>query len=196
MLNIDEVIARNNEQVNALQVIQKFAQYIPNGTPEDFVLRRTQGQEVVNVHGYSPTALHGSTMWKIKQDRIRDAAAAAHHYTGDWHFDQEEALAGPTTSIVFSAILWHPSTSSLGTEVHEGDTFKSSATEPTRFFTGKPTPHGSRGSTYLQNGEIFPASYMYHRAPANLSQQRHFSTTKRYTAQVTFQFAVQLAFQL
>lgn len=189
MRNIDEVIAHHNEQANALQVIQKFEQYIPHGTPEDFVLRKTRGQDVVTVHGHSPRDHNGNTMWTIEQGNTHDTAAAGHHYTGNWHFDQEEELEGRTTSIVFSAILWHPSTSSLGTEVHEGNAFESSATEPKMFFTGEPTPHGSIESRHLKNGEIFPASYMYHRAPANLSQQHHFYTTTRYTAQVTFQFA-------
>ena len=95
MHNIDDVLARQNEQTSAQQVVDKFTQYISRssgpGKAEDFVLRRTRGQRVESVHGSSPTTVHGyPPEWEIQISKPwNDTAAGGSHYTGDWHFDQE-----------------------------------------------------------------------------------------------------------
>ena len=114
------------------------------------------------------------------------------HYTGDWHFDNEDPLPEiefKPSEIMFSAILWKDETLSLGTEMYMGKEVKSSWDKASKVFV----PVGDddeqsflltslEGNTQRSaNGQIVPVSYMYHRGPVGLQLPKD---VFRYTIQV------------
>ena len=114
------------------------------------------------------------------------------HYTGDWHFDNEDPLPEiefKPSEIMFSAILWKDETLSLGTEMYIGNEVKSSWDKASMVFVPVGDdeeqsflPTSLEGKTQTSaNGQIVPVSYMYHRGPVGLQLPKD---DFRYTIQV------------